>query len=132
GAKLDAKLLDRVFHWRRQISPPIDNAAHRFFHGLQHFLYRNVTVGSCHGAIASSSLRSAPSEGSKVQTAKRDLQELVHHKCVDVTIPRMSDRRRQAADDLESERLPQPHGALIGTDHKVELHRAIPTQSSMR
>src|SRR5262245_26690324 len=53
--KLDAKLLDRVFHRRRQISPPVNDLTHCCFDGLQHFLYCNVTVGSRHGAVASSS-----------------------------------------------------------------------------
>src|SRR5262245_42456394 len=36
--KLGPKLLDRFFHRRRQISPPVSNATHRFFDGSQHFL----------------------------------------------------------------------------------------------
>jgi hypothetical protein len=48
--KLAAKLLDRFFHWRRLISPPVNNATHRFFDGSQHFLYCNFTVGSRHSA----------------------------------------------------------------------------------
>ena len=55
--KLGAKLLDRFFHRRRQVSPPVNNATHRFFDGSQHFLYRNFTVGSRHSAVASSSSR---------------------------------------------------------------------------
>src|SRR5262245_50207471 len=53
--KLDAKLIDRVFHRRRQVSPPVNSLAHRFFDGSQHLLYCNVTVGSRHGVVASSS-----------------------------------------------------------------------------
>jgi hypothetical protein len=55
--KLGAKLLDRFFHRRRQVSPPVDNLTHRFFDGSQHFLYCNFTVGSRHSAVASSSGR---------------------------------------------------------------------------
>src|SRR5215831_8410785 len=51
--KLDAKLLDRFFHRRRQVSPPVNNLTHRFFDGSQHFFYCNFTVGSRHGAVAS-------------------------------------------------------------------------------
>src|SRR6266700_2192908 len=50
---LGAKLLDRFFHRRRQVSPPVNNATHRFFDGSQHFLYCNFTVGSRHSAVAS-------------------------------------------------------------------------------
>src|SRR5262249_50813924 len=53
--ELGAKLLDRFFHRRRQISPPVSNATHRFFDGSQHFLYCNFTVGPRHSAVASSS-----------------------------------------------------------------------------
>src|SRR5204863_9809845 len=55
--KLGAKLLDRFFHRRRQVSPPVNNLTHRFFDGSQHFLYCNFTVGSRHRAVASSSSR---------------------------------------------------------------------------
>jgi hypothetical protein len=54
--KVNAKLLDSFFHRRRQISPPINNLAHRFFDGSQHLLYCNFPVGSCHSAVASSSV----------------------------------------------------------------------------
>ena len=53
--KLDAKLLDRFFHRRRQVAPPVQNLTHRFFDGSKHFLYCNFTVGSHHSAVASSS-----------------------------------------------------------------------------
>src|SRR5262245_12769626 len=52
--KLGAKLLDRFFHRRRQVSPPVNRLTHRFFDGLQHFLYCNFTVGSRHSAVACS------------------------------------------------------------------------------
>jgi hypothetical protein len=55
--KLGAKLLNRFFHRRRQVSPPVNNVTHRFFDGSEHFLYRNFTVGSRHSAVASSSSR---------------------------------------------------------------------------
>src|SRR5262245_38850151 len=54
--KLDAKLIDRFFHRRRQVSPPVNSLTHRFFDGSQHLLYCNVTVGSRHG-VAAGSLR---------------------------------------------------------------------------
>jgi len=50
--KLDAKLIDRVFHRRRQVSPPVNSLTHRFFDGSQHLLYCNVTVRSRHGVAA--------------------------------------------------------------------------------
>jgi hypothetical protein len=53
-AKLGTKLLDRFFHRRRQVSPPVNRLTHRFFDGLQHFLYCNFTVGSRHSAVACS------------------------------------------------------------------------------
>jgi hypothetical protein len=52
--KLGAKLLDRFFHRLRQVSPPVNNATHRFFDGAQHYLYCNFTVGSRHSAVAPS------------------------------------------------------------------------------
>ena len=61
--KLGAKLLDRFFHWRRQVSPPVNNLTHRFFDGSQHFLYCNITVGSRHRAVASSSGGQAAEQG---------------------------------------------------------------------
>src|SRR5205085_11371863 len=51
--QLGAKLLDGVLHWRRQVSPVVDRAAHGFFDGSHHALYCNVTVGSRHGAAPS-------------------------------------------------------------------------------
>ena len=50
--KFDTKLLDRFFHRRRQVSPPVNSLRHRFLDGSQHVLYCNVTIGSRHGAIA--------------------------------------------------------------------------------
>src|SRR5262245_11727915 len=52
-SKLGAKLLDRFFHRWRQISPPVNDATHRFFDGPQHVLYRFFTVSSRHSAVAS-------------------------------------------------------------------------------
>src|SRR5687768_6802973 len=49
--KLGAKLLDRFLHRHRQISPPVNHAAHRFFDGSQHVLDRNFTIGSGHNAV---------------------------------------------------------------------------------
>jgi hypothetical protein len=50
--KFDTKLLDRFFHRRRQVSPPVNNLRHRFLDGSQHVLDCNVTIGSRHGAVA--------------------------------------------------------------------------------
>jgi hypothetical protein len=52
---LGAKLLDRFFHRRRQISPIVNNATHCFFDRAHHIRHCNVTVGSRHSAVASSS-----------------------------------------------------------------------------
>src|SRR5262249_30125257 len=52
--KLGAKLLDRFFHRRRQVSPPVNRLTHRLFDGSHHFLYCDFTVGSRHSAVASS------------------------------------------------------------------------------
>src|SRR5215475_9902544 len=57
--KLGAKLLDRFFHGRRQVSPPVNSLTHCFFDGSYHFLYCNFTVGSRHSAVASSFSRYA-------------------------------------------------------------------------
>ena len=54
--KLGTKLLDRFFHRRRQVAPPVNRLTHRFFDGSQHFLYCNFTVGSRHSAVAPSFL----------------------------------------------------------------------------
>jgi len=51
--KLGAKLIDRFFHGRRQVSPPINNLSHRFLDGPKHFLDCNFTVGSRHSFVAS-------------------------------------------------------------------------------
>ena len=51
-SKFGAKLLDRFFHRRRQVSPPVNSLRHRFLDGSQHVLYCNVTIGSRHGAVA--------------------------------------------------------------------------------
>src|SRR3954447_6262507 len=47
-AKLSPKLLDRLFHRRRQASPISNNITHRLFDGFQHLLHCNLTVGSRH------------------------------------------------------------------------------------
>src|SRR5689334_16849910 len=47
-AKLNSKLLDRLFHRRRQASPITNNITHRLFDGFQHLLHCNLTVGSHH------------------------------------------------------------------------------------
>src|SRR4029079_18747026 len=49
--KLDAKLLDRFLHLRRQISPIVEYAPHRFFDGLEHLLCCNVSVRLRHGTL---------------------------------------------------------------------------------
>src|SRR5215472_17473659 len=59
-SKLGAKLLDRFFHRRRQVSPPVYSLTKRLFDGSQHFLYRNFTVGSRHSAVASSPVPMRP------------------------------------------------------------------------
>ena len=38
------KLLDRFFHRQRQVSPPLNNATHRFLHGSRHSRYCNFTI----------------------------------------------------------------------------------------
>src|SRR4051812_34512197 len=47
-AKLSPKLLDRLFHRRRQTSPISNNITHRLFDGFQHLLHGNFTAGSRH------------------------------------------------------------------------------------
>src|SRR5579883_831618 len=37
----------------------------------------------------------------------------------------------QAADDLKSQRLPEPHGALVRADYEVELHGPISPRACM-
>src|SRR4051794_39594242 len=48
-AKLSLKLLDRLFHRRRQASPISNNITHCLFAGFQQLLCCNLTVGSHHG-----------------------------------------------------------------------------------
>ena len=50
--KFDTKLLDRFFHLRWQVSPPVNNLRHCFLDCSQHVFYCNVTIGSRHGAVA--------------------------------------------------------------------------------
>src|SRR5262249_1093489 len=50
--KFGAKLIDRFFHLRWQVSPPVKNLRHRFLDGSQHVLYCNVAIGSRHDAVA--------------------------------------------------------------------------------
>src|SRR5215470_18681686 len=71
--KLGAKLLDRFFHRRRQVSPPANNLTHRFFDGSQHVLCCNFTVGSRHSVLASYSSFHSPLAWarSKVNTPSR-------------------------------------------------------------
>jgi hypothetical protein len=52
-AERTTKLLERFFHRHRQVRPPADGLAHRFFGGAQHLLDCNVAVGARHGAVAS-------------------------------------------------------------------------------
>src|SRR5215475_1645426 len=46
--KLGTKLLDRFFHRRRQVSPPINRLTHRFFDRCYHLIDGDVAVGLCH------------------------------------------------------------------------------------
>src|SRR5215831_4482837 len=71
--KLGTKLLDRFFHRRRQVSPPVNRLTHRFFDGSQHFLYCNFTVGSRHSAVASSFSRKPLSTAYSKTAALLDL-----------------------------------------------------------
>jgi hypothetical protein len=56
----------------------------------------------------------------------------MHHKDIYVPVAGMKEGRWQPARDFESEALPQPHGAFVRADDKVELHRAIPVRSGIR
>src|SRR6516165_1502217 len=46
--KLGTKLLDRFFHRRRQVSPPVNRLTHCFFDGCYHLIDGDVAVGLCH------------------------------------------------------------------------------------
>src|SRR6266571_9315337 len=50
------------FHRRRQVSPPVNNATHRFFDGSQHFLYcrpeKPLTISTNRGAASTFGRRS--------------------------------------------------------------------------
>ena len=59
---LGAKLLDRFFHGRRQVSPPVNSLTHRFFDSSQHLLYCNFTVGCRPLLSADKPLRTAYSK----------------------------------------------------------------------
>src|SRR5262245_19272428 len=58
--KLGTKLLDRFFHRRRQISPPVNRLTHRFFDGCYHLIDGDVAVGLRHSLAPL--FRSATSE----------------------------------------------------------------------
>jgi hypothetical protein len=47
--KSSAKLLDRFFHRRRQVSPEVKYLTHRFFDGYYHLLNGNLAVSFQHG-----------------------------------------------------------------------------------
>ena len=47
--KSGAKLLDRFFHRRRQVSPVIKYLTHRFFDGYYHLLDGDLAVSHYHG-----------------------------------------------------------------------------------
>src|SRR5262245_38409004 len=49
--KLGAKLLDRFFHGRRHVSPPLNNLTHGFFDGCYHLLNGDVAVSLHHNLI---------------------------------------------------------------------------------
>src|SRR5262249_39874249 len=51
--ELDAKTVNRLIHRRRQCSPPVNGATHRFFDGCYHLLDRHVAVSLRHGPVAS-------------------------------------------------------------------------------
>ncbi len=51
------------------------------------------------------------------------LQPPGHDEGVDDAEARVPEGAGKAADDLEAEALPQVHGALVRSDHEVELHR---------
>src|SRR5437763_8678263 len=46
--KLKSKLLDRFFHRRGQVPPPVNNLTHRFFDGCYHLLDGDVAVSLLH------------------------------------------------------------------------------------
>src|SRR5262245_29764461 len=46
--KLGTKLLDRFFHRRRQVSPPVNRLTHRFFDGCYHLIDGDVAVALRH------------------------------------------------------------------------------------
>src|SRR5262249_44852658 len=50
--KFGAKLIDRFFHLRWQVSPPVNSLRHRFLDCSQHVLYCNVAIGSRHDALS--------------------------------------------------------------------------------
>ena len=47
--KSGAKLLDRFFHRRRQVSPVVKYLTHRFFDGYYHLLDGDLAVSYYHG-----------------------------------------------------------------------------------
>src|SRR5262245_48984559 len=47
--KLGTKLLDRFFHRRRQVPPPVNSATHCFFDSCHHLIDGDVAVGLRHG-----------------------------------------------------------------------------------
>src|SRR5215471_12965423 len=51
--KLNAKLVNRLFHRRRQVPPPINSVAHRFFGGCYHLIDGDIAVGLRHSLFLS-------------------------------------------------------------------------------
>src|SRR6186713_1906881 len=58
-------------------------------------------------------------------------KRLIHYQYLDVTVPRMRESARHAADHVEPQRLPQPYRALVGADDEIELHAAIAARAGL-
>ena len=50
------------------------------------------------------------------------IKVLEHHIGIHITEPCVMECARQRAHNHKTQLLPQPHGALVGTHHQIELH----------
>src|SRR5690348_17313852 len=62
---------------------------------------------------------------------QRWLKGSEHDEGIDVAEGWMSERQREASDDLEAERLPQTHGSVVGAHDEIELHRPVSSPSGV-
>src|SRR6516164_39744 len=68
--KLGTKLLNRFFHRRRQVSPPVNRLTHCFFDGCYHLIDGDVAVGLCHSLAPLFSSATAETTSARMRHAR--------------------------------------------------------------